>query len=60
MHITNYQNAHAFLIAFSRMGKTQRCTNYTVQLGNGAEFHTLLSTKLSSIVTTLGENILPY
>ena len=39
------------------MGKTQLCTNYTVQLSNGAEFHTLLGTKLSSTVTTLGENI---
>ena len=51
---TNYQNAFAFLLAFSRMGKTQLCTNYTVQLSNEAEFYTLLGTKLSSIITTWG------
>ena len=54
------KNASAFLLAVSRMGKTQQCTNYTVQLGNGAKFYTLPSIKLSSIITTLGENILPY
>ena len=51
---TNNQNASAFLLAFSRMGKKHSCTNYTLQLNNGAEFHSLLSTKLSSVVTTLG------
>ena len=49
---TNYQNASAFLLALNRMGKTQRCTNYTVQISNGAEFHTILGTKLSSIIMT--------
>ena len=37
---TNYQNASAFLLAFSRIGKTQQCTNYTVQLSDEAESHT--------------------
>ena len=36
------------------MGKKHRCTNDTLQLSNGAEFHSLLGTKLSSVVTTLG------
>ena len=36
------------------MGKKHRRTNYTLQLSNGAESHSLLSTKLSSVVMTLG------
>ena len=36
---TNYQNASIFLLAFRKMGKTQQCRNYTVQLSEGTKYH---------------------
>ena len=44
---TNYQNASAFLLAF-RMGKEwekHNDLNYTVQLSDGAKFHTITQHK---------------
>ena len=35
---TNYQNASTFLLAFKKMGKTQQCRNYTVQLSEGTKY----------------------
>ena len=40
------------------MGKTQRCSNYTVQLSEPNFM--LLGTKLPTIVMALGEKYLPY
>ena len=53
-------NAFTFLLAFSTLGKTQRCTNYTVQLTKGAKFSFLLGTKFFQYRNGFMEKFLLY